>query len=124
MPKMSFTANSALRQQKNKRREIGAEIARARQAIGMSQATLADLFGVSSASISQYELGVRGVDSGDLEFLAGILQVSISRLLSLDRHNFQLTPEEQIEMVYVTIKEFLENVRPPSYKDVTPKTKE
>jgi len=53
-------------------------MARARLALGASQESLADAFGVSRALWSQYERGLAAVEAGDMQFLAEILRVPIN----------------------------------------------
>ena len=78
MPSKIEGPNSERRAQRNTRALIGKRIAQQRHLLGMTQAKLAEAFGVSRAAISQFEVWIGEINAGDLEFLAEKLRVPIS----------------------------------------------
>ena len=77
MPRKPSADNASKRSNTNVRRTIGANVKARRLTLGWSQQELADLFGVSRAAVSQYEIGTGEVNAGDLPRLAKILGVGL-----------------------------------------------
>ena len=83
MPRKSSSANAPKRSDSNVRRTIGANVRARRLTLGWSQQELADRFGVSRATVSQYEIGTGEVNAGDLPRLAEILGAGILDLYGI-----------------------------------------
>ncbi len=94
MPRQSSAINAAQRVATNMKRIVGENIKTHRLARDLSQEELAEKFGVSRATVSQYEIGVGEVNAGDLPRLAEILGVSLDQFF-LDQF-FQQPPEASI----------------------------
>lgn len=62
-------------------RELGARIAAARKAQGMTQIQLADWLGVAQQTLAHYEVGRVRVAASQLPLLAEVLDLSIEELL-------------------------------------------
>jgi len=77
MPRKPSADNAPKRSSTNVRRTIGANVKARRLTLGWSQQELADRFGVSRATVSQYEIGTGEVNAGDLPRLAEILGIGL-----------------------------------------------
>ena len=106
---------------------IGGNIARYREASGMTQATLAEKIGISTAFVSRVERGQKKIKLETLHSAAKVLNVSIDALLSTDSSTAQLAninrlladqPAEYLEgierMIRVCIEEFVPKEKFPS----------
>ena len=77
MPRKPSADNAPKRSSTNVRRTIGTNVKARRLTLGWSQQELADRFGVSRATVSQYEIGTGEVNAGDLPRLAEILGIGL-----------------------------------------------
>ena len=77
MPRKPSADNAPKRSSTNVRWTIGANVKARRLTLGWSQQELADRFGVSRATVSQYEIGTGEVNAGDLPRLAEILGIGL-----------------------------------------------
>lgn len=70
---------------------IGKNIARYREAAGLTQATLAEKIGISTAFVSRVERGQKKMKVETLYATAKVLNVSVDALLSTEapRHSWQ-----------------------------------
>lgn len=80
MPRKSTAPNVEKREGRNDRVAIGRRVAKRRMSLGMSQATLAEKFGVGRGTLSHYEAGLGDFNAGDMTFMAEILGVPVSYL--------------------------------------------
>ena len=78
MPRKTTALGATRRQERNIRELIGRRIAQRRATLGISQADLAERFGVSRTAMSQYETGASDPNAGDIPFLAEILGVPVT----------------------------------------------
>ena len=106
---------------------IGRNIARYREAAGLTQAILAEKIGISTAFVSRVERGQKKVKVETLYATAKALNVSVDALLSADGPTAQLSninrlltgqPSEYLEgierMIRVCIEEFEPKEKFPS----------
>jgi transcriptional regulator with XRE-family HTH domain len=61
--------------------KIGARIAQARKALGLTQGELAAQVGVSRSAVAQWETGRAGQVTANLSRIAAVLQVGVEHLL-------------------------------------------
>ena len=99
---------------------IGKNIARYREAAGLTQATLAEKIGISTAFVSRVERGQKKMKVETLYATAKVLNVSVDALLSTESSAAQLAGQsdeylEGIErMIRVCIEEFEPKEKFPS----------
>jgi len=63
-------------------KEIGQRIAKARQALNLTQAELAERLSVQAPAVSRWESGINGLSAADLPEVAAALGVSIRSLVA------------------------------------------
>ena len=73
------------------RKEIGSRLKQVRNEAGLSQEDLGKAFGVSHATISDWEAGKTRIDLEDLQRLCRILGVTILRIMPVEA---PVTPDE------------------------------
>ena len=102
---------------------IGKNIARYREAAGLTQATLAEKIGISTAFVSRVERGQKKMKVETLYATAKVLNVSVDALLSTESSAAQLQllagqSDEYLEgierMIRVCIEEFEPKEKFPS----------
>lgn len=106
---------------------IGKNIARYREAAGLTQATLAEKIGISTAFVSRVERGQKKMKVETLYATAKVLNVSVDALLSTESSEAQLANINQLlagqsdeylegieRMIRVCIEEFEPKEKFPS----------
>ena len=106
---------------------IGKNIARYREAAGLTQATLAEKIGISTAFVSRVERGQKKMKVETLHATAKVLNVSVDALLSTESSAAQLANINQLlagqsdeylegieRMIRVCIEEFEPKEKFPS----------
>jgi transcriptional regulator with XRE-family HTH domain len=98
------------------RKEIGERLRALRLERRMTQVEFAKMLGTHQASLSQIELGIRGVSLQQVVKLARVLRVSPDRLLGISKNNGHQAPARNERLMRRVRR--IEHLRPEQQKAV------